>query len=245
VRQKRGAVHSFPEDPKRGQRGITGLETAIVLIAFVVVASVVAFTILTSGLFAAERSDEAVTAGLKEVQGSLEPKGSAIAYTARLSNGTVTVFKVTFRLSGAIASEPVDLTPPYSVDDFLTDPDVESSNEYTTVISYVDTNQFLADVPWTVSFIGNNDGDFILEARETAELTVWLLDRNTALAVTSNNSIAVMDGGAEGGDGGFDASSTVLKSNGKFTIEINPPRGAVLNLQRTLPSGLDTVVRID
>ena len=32
------------------QRGVTGLETAIILIAFVVVASVVAFTVLSTGI---------------------------------------------------------------------------------------------------------------------------------------------------------------------------------------------------
>ena len=33
------------------QRGITGLETAIILIAFVVVASVFAYTVLSAGIF--------------------------------------------------------------------------------------------------------------------------------------------------------------------------------------------------
>lgn len=35
----------------RNQRGITGLETAIVLIAFVAVASVFAYTVLAAGIF--------------------------------------------------------------------------------------------------------------------------------------------------------------------------------------------------
>ena len=38
------------------QRGITGLETAIVLIAFVVVASVFAFTVLTTGIFTSQEA---------------------------------------------------------------------------------------------------------------------------------------------------------------------------------------------
>jgi archaeal flagellin FlaB len=38
----------------RSQRGITGLETAIILIAFVVVASVFAYTVLSAGIFSAE-----------------------------------------------------------------------------------------------------------------------------------------------------------------------------------------------
>ena len=39
----------------RDQRGITDLETAIVLIAFVVVASVFAFAVLSTGLLASEK----------------------------------------------------------------------------------------------------------------------------------------------------------------------------------------------
>ncbi len=54
------------EQLNRRQRGITGLETAIILIAFVVVASVFAFTILSSGVFAAERSKQSISAGLQD-----------------------------------------------------------------------------------------------------------------------------------------------------------------------------------
>ena len=46
------------------QRGITGLETAIVLIAFVVVAAVFAFTVLTTGLFTSEKAKETALAGV-------------------------------------------------------------------------------------------------------------------------------------------------------------------------------------
>ena len=46
------------------QRGVTGLETAIVLIAFVVVAAVFAFTVITTGLFSSEKAGETANAGL-------------------------------------------------------------------------------------------------------------------------------------------------------------------------------------
>ena len=48
----------------RDEGGITALETAIILIAFVVVASVFAFTILSAGTFSTERGREAIYAGL-------------------------------------------------------------------------------------------------------------------------------------------------------------------------------------
>ena len=51
----------------RDERGITGLETSIMLIAFVVVASVFAFAVLRMGIFSSERDGEkAVTKGIVE-----------------------------------------------------------------------------------------------------------------------------------------------------------------------------------
>ena len=54
------------------QKGITGLETAIIMIAFVAVASVFAFTVLSTGIFASERSKETVFAGIEEAQSSID-----------------------------------------------------------------------------------------------------------------------------------------------------------------------------
>ena len=68
----------------RDERGITGLETAIVLIAFVVVAAVFAFVVLSTGLFSAERGKDTVFAGLAKTRGSMELTGSIIG----TSNGT-------------------------------------------------------------------------------------------------------------------------------------------------------------
>ena len=63
----------------RDQRGITGLETAIILIAFVVVASVFAYTVLSAGIFSSERGKEAIHAGLETARGSMELVGSVKA----------------------------------------------------------------------------------------------------------------------------------------------------------------------
>jgi flagellin FlaB len=60
------------------EKGITGLETAIILIAFVVVAAVFAYTALSAGLFSTQKSQEAVYSGLKEAQSTLELRGGVI-----------------------------------------------------------------------------------------------------------------------------------------------------------------------
>ena len=218
------------------QKGITGLETAIILIAFVVVASVFAFTVLSTGIFSSERSKETVYAGLEEAQSSLEPRGSLVAYKG-LVGSTETVFKVTFVVSNAVAGEPIDLTPPYTKDDSNTDPDVSSGAEYVTTISYTDQNQYLNDVPWSVAWPGYDNSDNILEVNEKAELTVWLLNRLNGTAIGSNDSVAYMTT-----EGGMTSSNTVLTTNDEFTVEVKPPRGAALIIERTLPARLDTVM---
>ncbi|MBM3133089.1 MAG: flagellin, partial [Chloroflexi bacterium] len=52
----------------KGERGITGLETAIIVIAFVVVAAVFAYTILSSGLFSSQKAEETVHSGVAQSQ---------------------------------------------------------------------------------------------------------------------------------------------------------------------------------
>ena len=225
----------------RGQKGITGLETAIILIAFVVVASVFAFTVLSTGIFSSERSKETVYSGLEEARSSLEPRGSLTAYSGLVST-TETVFKVVFLVSNAVEGDPIDLTPPYTTDDTGTDPDVSAGAEYLTVISYTDQNQYLNDVPWSIAWPGYDNSDNILEVNEKAEITVWLLDRNTQTAIASSDSAAYMDGTGDGGTGGVTSSGTLLDKNDEFTIEVKPPQGASLIIQRTLPSRLDTVM---
>ena len=233
-----------PLSPGRanGEEGITGLETAIILIAFVVVASVFAFTVLSTGIFSSERSKETVYSGLEEVRSTLTPRGSVVAFTG-LVGSTETVYKVSFVVSNAAAGEAVNLTPPYTANDTGTDPDVSSGAEYVTTVTYTDKNQSFTDLPWSIDWVGNDSGDNLLELGEKAEITVWLLDRNTQTAIGSSDSAAYMDGtGDGGGTGGMTSSGTLIDKNDSFSIEVQSPGGGVLIMERTLPAKLDTVM---
>ena len=226
------------------RRGITGLETAIILIAFVVVASVFAFTVLSTGVFSAERSKETIYAGLQQARASLEPRGSLVAY--RGANGAVpvnTIYKVSFIVAPAVSGENIDLTPPYTKNDSSIDPDFSSGAEYRTVLSYVDQNQAIPDLPWTVDFVGNNNSDNLLEAGEKAEITVWLLARNFDVAsIDAANATAMWVADSRGASGILSTGGTLLTPNDIFTIEIKPSVGSVVTLQRTVPVKLDPVM---
>ena len=227
------------EPQRQGQRGITGLETAIILIAFVVVASVFAFTVLSTGIFATERSKDAVFSGILEARSTLEPRGSVIAFAGKIDGATSTVFKFAFIVSNAVNGEPIDLTPGYTTDGSGDDPDVASGNQQATVISYNDAGVAVNDIPWTVNFLGDSDGDNLLEGNEIAEITAWILTRdNTVTAVTSNDSVKVLSTG-------ISSLTDIPAANNKFTLEIKPPSGAVINLKRTLPLQLDTVMDLN
>ena len=71
-------MHRLGRRLKRNQQGITGLETAIILIAFIIVASVFAYVVLSAGLFSAQKAKEAVHAGLEETRSTVELKGNVL-----------------------------------------------------------------------------------------------------------------------------------------------------------------------
>ncbi len=142
----------------RGEKGITGLETAIILIAFVVVAAVFAFTVLSAGVYSADRGKEAVYAGLAEVSGSMEIMGSVIAI-ATAAGTTPTVSEVIFSVANVAGGSPIDFTVP-------------TNNK--VVIDYRDKIQRKANLGWSYEAIGVNDGDDLLEPGEIFEITIPL-----------------------------------------------------------------------
>lgn len=148
------------------QRGITGLETAIVLIAFVVVSSVFAFAALSAGLFSSDKANETHTAGLAEARGTLELKGSVVAKVSGTTGATGVVTSIEFLISNAAAGEAIDMTPGNSI------------------IKYSDKTQTV-NMNSSAEFSSSNvaafgDTDLLLEFGEVFQIT--LLDLTTQLA---------------------------------------------------------------
>ena len=109
-----------------------------------------------------------------------------------------------------------------------------------------DENQRLSDLPWTMSFVGNNNGNTLLEEGEKAEMTVWLMDRATGIPITANDSIAFMDGSSNGGgSGGLASSDILIVKSTRFVLELTPQLGAPLTIQRAIPPGLRNVMNLN
>ncbi len=184
----------------REEDGITGLETAIILIAFVVVATVFAFVILTTGIFSAERGKETVFAGLSKARGTAEVRGGVVV-TA--TGTTLAVDDVQFALATTAGGEPVPINP--------------SGSTNRTVIAYRDDNVVDNDVTYTVTNIVG-DGDNLLEP---GELMLILIDVATGIT-----------------------PAPTLDPNERFTIEVQTPVGATLDISRQMPAELATVMQL-
>ena len=171
----------------RCQRGITGLETAIILIAFVVVASVFAYTVLSAGIFSAEKGKEAVHAGLETARSSMALSGSIVARDTDADNQ---VEEVIFTLTTTLDGESSDLTITVDsdADGVLSD---EASPSHVMVITYLDKNQRLEDVAWTKTQVGRGDGDDLLESGEKFEITVQLTGLSIALGADDRFTLEI------------------------------------------------------
>jgi flagellin FlaB len=195
------------------EKGITGLETAIILIAFVVVAAVFAYTALSAGLFSTQKSQEAVYSGLREAQSTLELRGGVIA-TTNSTGASGTINQVKFTVGNVLGGEPIDFTIPTDTNaDGITD----SGSSNVVVINYVDDDQAVDNLAWTITKLGNADSDSLLENSERFEITL-------------TNLI-----GALGTD------LTVKKT---FNLEVLTPGGATLNIERTTPAWIDSIVNL-
>ena len=214
-------LNKIVKQVRKGERGITGLETAIILIAFVVVAAVFAYTALSAGLFATQKSQEAVYSGLKEARSTLELRGGVIA-TANGTGSAGRVKQISFVVSGVLGGEAIDFTAPTANITGLAGPN--SNNK--VVISYIDQYQKVNDLYWTVTKLGEADADDLLEMNEKFEITI-------------GNSTA-----GSGGGNLVDALTTPLTVNKTFTLEVKPPVGAVLNIERTTAAYIDTIMNL-
>ena len=163
----------------REQAGITGLETAIILIAFVVVASVFAYTVLSAGIFSSEKGKEAIHSGLETARGAISLVGPVVAKDTDSDND---VDQIIFLVTNSLDGEPLDLTTTTDSDSggLLSD---EATQNHVMVISYLDSSQRVDDIAWTKLVVAKGDSDNLLESGEKMEITVLL----TALSPVLNS----------------------------------------------------------
>jgi archaeal flagellin FlaB len=153
---------------RRSQEGITGLETAIILIAFVIVASVFAYVVLSAGLFSSQKAKEAVNSGIQSTMSVVELRGNIIA---KLVNGVAT--EMYLDVGVPAAGSAVDFTP-------------SANSTNSVVISYYDAENMVPSLNWTITKLTTVNADNMLDPNEIFQITV-------DLAGSSNITIGAYD----------------------------------------------------
>lgn len=200
----------------RRKRGTVGVEAAIVLIAFVIVASAIAYVVINMGFYASQRTKDTIEKGIAEATSALELDGTVIAKTDNSSAIKYIVFPV--KLS--VGRSRIDLSQNATV--------VSVYSNWTLLNIYQGVNHSFGDPTdfdtITSSFtsegaifiIYNDDGDDVLELHEKAFLVLCL---NTT-------------------DHKLGEYQTVK-------IEVRTGQGAALTVVREIPGGLPSDDYVD
>ena len=203
---------------RRDKRGFTGLEAAIVLTAFIVVAAVFSYMVLGAGFFSTEKAKAVVHTGVEQATSSVELAGDVIGYGANTTGDSApdVLQNVTLYIQLTAGENPVDmnkLTITYA-DEYV----------YNSSLTAKQTGTITGAGQWNYSVVkdasGNHlgDSDNMLEKNEKMKLFIML------------------PSDAGGGTSG------AVAPNKWFQIEVKPDQGGTLSVERTAPGKIDTVM---
>jgi flagellin FlaB len=193
------------------ENAFTGLEAAIVLIAFVVVAAVFSYVVLGAGFFTSQTAQSTVHTGVSQASSSLQEVGNTYGIKdATAANNYLDFVNITVALTAG--GTPIDLS--------------------SMVVSYTDNNGgHVADL--TYGGIGTDSGTCPTTAG--ANRADWCIGQKinniTTGAILDNNAQMVLMVGLP----------TSATPNTVFSINLQPSVGATLPIQRTIPGGLTAV----
>ncbi len=111
-------------------------------------------------------------------------------------------------------------TPPSSDPIDFTD---TSEDKNVVIISYADSYQQFPKMDWTMQKLNTSTADNLLDPNELFQITVDLS--------------AVNDGAA--------SDDQKLGPYRKFMLEIKPPKGAILTIERTVPARVSAIVNLN
>ena len=251
------------KDLLKSKAAMTGIETAIILIAFVIVAASFAFVVLNMGFFTAQRSKTVIGSGLAEASSAIEIDGSVIAYGIpgpytsiqqlpsemsphgdeinTLENNEEYkygfAYKIVIYVKLSSGRQPVEYTRGKMVITF-TNPRVSIDNIYPETTS--STQDVLEDICKIETVVG--DSDYLLEEGEKVRIVIdlWKLYYYLSINPPTDFNLKTTLGLTYMSDPG----DIFVGTHETFTIEIKPPVGAILTVERMIPPAVDYVMNL-
>ncbi|KUL00952.1 MAG: Flagellin domain protein [Methanomicrobiales archaeon 53_19] len=203
----------------RNDNAFTGLEAAIVLIAFVVVAAVFSYVVLGAGFFTTQKSQEVVHTGVQQASSSMEVIGQVYGHadsTTTESTAAANLAYIRFTIGNTAGGTGLDVTQMVVsyADETTRDADVEYQTATgSTLTDLLKTKSAQtganADLYWGVIEKINQDDDNILEPGEQFVIGATM--------------------------------PATAKVNVPFTLNLQPTVGAVFSVKKTVPASIDAV----
>ncbi|MDW7969312.1 MAG: archaellin/type IV pilin N-terminal domain-containing protein [Sulfolobales archaeon] len=204
------------------KKGIVGIEAAIVLIAFVLVASALAFVTLNMGMFATQKTKEVIARAYEESTRAIDIAGNVIA---TVSNRYVELVAIPIKLTAG--ARPIDLNKT-AVAITIINPDgnavhTDNGYKYKSTVTFNMSPNFkdvvgnklqLLNATWLYARTDESSGDELLEP---GEIVLLVFNASSGTAGEFNTT----------------AYSRII-------VEVKPPQGATITVERTVPPKLDS-----
>jgi flagellin FlaB len=206
----------------KNRKGLTGIETAIIVIAFVIAASVFAFAVLNMGLLTTSKAQEAIVSGVGQAQSSMKIT-SVYAY----ADGTGASAKVKglamlVQISG---TQSVDFTASKIAISYKNDrisiADVYTSDHFLNSTEFANTT-YKGDLRTLVNSTINPNECTIVEVQGDQDN---LLEAGEIYAIFLNL-------------GELDPTNAPLSVYETFTTELIPGHGSKLTFTGSMPASL-------
>jgi flagellin FlaB len=215
---------------RHSHRGVIGVESAIVMIAFVIVAAALAFVVLNMGFSTTQKTKQAIVSSTTEASSSMQIGGKVIG-SGHVSVGKLnaTAFPVKIIPGGA----SVNLNPSNTAIRYIDDA-VEHGNLYAGALStgVHDTLASAMQAAVTAGYISSNPVNSSSPS-ETKAIFYFNVNRN-------NNFI--LDQGEHAMFAIAFEESERPQSLDILTIEVILPDGSPMTMERTVPNISSSIV---
>jgi len=196
---------------------MTGIETAIILVAFVITAAAFAFVVLNMGTLTAEKAQSVISSGMSEASSALLVDSGLIGQFGSTGGdqADIDLTKLTFYIKLSQGHEPVDLD------------DSKLVATYTNARCHTE----LYNANGTIMTIKgvNSDGDSLLETGEKFKV---IIDFSQVVLADTDPVQVSLDG-------------VYAHPYEEFRIELRPSAGAVLTIERQIPAVYSTILTLE
>ena len=202
----------------KSEEGFTGLEAAIVLIAFVVVAAVFSYVVLGAGFFTTQKSQEVVYSSVDMASSSMEVLGDVYGKSSIVSESNKAIDKIQFVVGLTAGGQPVDLAKTT-----LVFQNKRTINDLTRLAKITSTS---ADVVADTGDIAA--GSWGIIEINNADDAGALLEDQKQFTIYANLADDAQD-------------EELVLGNENFNLEIKPSVGASYGIKRSAPAEIKTV----